>query len=90
MTVILLIGVVSVVIGAFTARWSALLVPPLLLTGFYAGTLGGWWGQGVGESWFAFAVLIAAVLMLGTGVAVAVARGPVRQQADEDGPSRAR
>lgn len=75
MTTLLVLGAISAAAGACLARWEALVIPVLLVGAFYGGLYVGWWGNGLGENWGAFALMVLWVLEVGTAVAIAIARG---------------
>ena len=75
MTTLMILGAISATAGAFLARWEALVIPVLLLGAFYGGIHSGWWGNGLGDSWAAFALMILFIFEAGTAVAIAIARG---------------
>ncbi len=75
--VLIVIAVVSVLVGAFSGRWWSLVVPLLLVGGFYTDLSQGWWGDGLGDFGVSLGAIIASTFMIGTAVAVAVARGAV-------------
>lgn len=79
MTVLALIALASIVMGAWSGRWVALVVPAFLVAVYYGGLVAGWWGHGVGDAWQVAAVVVGAVITSGTAVAVAVARSAGRR-----------
>ena len=81
MTVLAVIALASIVIGAWSGRWAALVVPSSLVAVYYGGLVAGWWGNGVGDAWQVAAFFVGAVITLGTAVAVAVARSAGSQRA---------
>ena len=61
-------------IGAATRRWSALLLPAVGWPLCYLGLNRGWWGNGTGDGWQYAALLITALGVVSTGLAVAATR----------------
>jgi hypothetical protein len=61
-------------LGGAMRRWLALLSPVIGWPLFYIGLNRDWWGHGTGDGWPYLAMLMTAVGVVTTGVAVAVAR----------------
>ncbi len=71
--IVLLIG--FPLLGAFSRRWAALLVPLAGWPLFYVGLDKGWWLYGTGDGWERAAVSFTIVGVLSTALATAVGRG---------------
>jgi len=73
-------------------RRAVLFVGSLLILGgavvFYAGLHGGWWGDGVGESWLSSAVLATVVSLVAYAGGEAVGYGLLRERGTESSPHR--
>jgi hypothetical protein len=65
-------------IGFAARSWFALLLPAIGWPLFYGGLNQGWWGNGTGDGWQYAALLVSAVGVLTTGLAVAAARASGR------------
>jgi hypothetical protein len=70
--VALLIGAPA--LGAAVRRWSALLVPVVAWPVYFVGLNREWWFYGTGDGWQYGAVVLTAVGVVTTGVAITVGR----------------
>jgi hypothetical protein len=61
-------------VGVAARHWLALLLPTLGWPLFYVGLDQAWWGSGTGDGWQYVALLVTAVGVASTAVAVAAAR----------------
>jgi hypothetical protein len=61
-------------IGLATRSWLTLLLPAIGWTLFYLGLNQGWWGNGTGDGWQYAALLVMALGVLSTALAVAATR----------------
>lgn len=68
-------------IGVALRSWIAVLLPTIAWPLFYAGLNQGWWGNGTGDGWQYAALVVTAVGILSTGLAVAAARARRRRPA---------
>jgi hypothetical protein len=62
------------VLGLLVGRWTALAFPLVGWPLYFLGLTEGWWGYGVGDGWQYGAVMLTAVGVVTTAVAVALAR----------------
>lgn len=70
-------------LGAAVRRWAALLFPVLGWPLLYLGLNLNWWGHGTGDGWQGLAVLMTAVGVVTTALAVAVSRAVWRPRPRE-------
>jgi ascorbate-specific PTS system EIIC-type component UlaA len=68
-------------IGVASQSWIAVVLPTTAWPLFYSGLNQGWWGNGTGDGWQYAALVVTAVGILSTGLAVAVARTRRRRPA---------
>jgi hypothetical protein len=61
-------------IGGVARSWFAVLLPTIAWPLFYLGLNQAWWGDGTGDGWQYAALLVSAVGVLSTGLAVIAAR----------------
>jgi hypothetical protein len=76
------------VVGLLAGRWIALALPLVGWPLYFLGLTKGWWGYGVGDGWQYGAVLLTAIGVLTTAVAVALARFVQARAATHAGHSR--
>lgn len=66
--------IVFPLIGVTTRRWAAILLPAVGWPLFYIGLNQRWWGNGTGDGWQYAALLVSALGVVITGLAVTAAR----------------
>jgi hypothetical protein len=72
---VLLFTLPFLALGILSGRFSALVVPPVASSLYFAGLARGWWGSGLGDGWpFALIVITAA------GLAATAAGSILRQR----------
>jgi hypothetical protein len=61
-------------VGLLARRWRVMLLPAVGWPLFYVGLDQGWWGSGLGDGWQLAAIVLTAVGLVTTAVAIALPR----------------